>query len=318
MYRCAVLDDYQAVAKRAADWREVEEQVEVVVFHDHEAGLDALAARLADFDILVAMRERTLFNRGLLERLPKLKLLVTTGARNASIDLSAARDRGVIVCGTRSVPSPTPELTFALLLALARNLPAELRSLHDGSWQVSVGTDIAGARLGLIGLGKVGSRVAGFGKAFAMEVTAWSPHLTEARCREAGVAFAGTLDALLGSADFVSIHLVLGAGTRGLIGRRELALMQPTARLINTSRGPIIDEKALIEALRERRIAGAALDVFDIEPLPADHPFRTLDNVLATPHLGYVTERNYAIFYGDAVADIKGWLAGTPLRVIEP
>lgn len=317
MHRCAILDDYQRVALSAADWSRLGGRVETVAFGDHLASPDALAARLADFEIIVAMRERTPFERALFECLPKLKLLVTTGARNASIDLAAARDHGVVVCGTRSVATPTPELTFGLMLALARNLPAETGSLRAGGWQITVGTDLAGAQLGVIGLGRVGSRVATYAKAFDMHVTAWSPNLTQARCEEAGVAFSGTLESLLRTADFVSIHLVLSPSTRGLIGRDELALMKPTARLINTSRGPIVDEAALIDALRARRIAGAALDVFDVEPLAAEHPFRQLDNVLATPHLGYVSERNYACFYGDAVADIEAWLDGTPVRVIE-
>jgi phosphoglycerate dehydrogenase-like enzyme len=316
MLRCAVLDDYQGVALKAADWSRLDGRVETIAFSDRRAP-DELAARLADFEIIIAMRERTPFDRALLERLPRLKLLVTTGARNAAIDLAAARDRDVVVCGTRSAQTPTSELTFALLLALARNLIPETRSLRSGGWQTSVGTDLAGARLGVLGLGKIGLQVAAFAKAFEMDVAAWSPNLTQARCDEAGVAFARGLDDLLIAADFLTIHIVLSQATRGLIGRRELALMKPTARLINTSRGPIVEEAALIEALKQRRIAGAALDVFDIEPLPSDHPFRHLDNVLATPHLGYVSERNYAVFYSDAVADIAAWLDGSPIRVIE-
>jgi phosphoglycerate dehydrogenase-like enzyme len=317
MYRCAILDDYQGAALGAADWSRLDGRVETVAFHDHLADLDAVAGRLSDFDIVVAMRERTPFGRALFERLPNLKLLITTGARNALIDLAAAREHCVIVCGTRSVATPTPELTFALMLALARNLPAETGSLRAGGWQTTVGADLAGSRLGIIGLGRVGSRVAAYAKAFDMQVTAWSRNLTEARCKETGVAFAGTLENLLRAADFVSIHLVLAPSTRGLIGKDELALMKPAARLINTSRGAIVDEAALIESLRARRIAGAALDVFDVEPLPAGHPFRQLDNVLATPHLGYVSERNYACFYGDAVAGIETWLDGAPVRMIE-
>jgi phosphoglycerate dehydrogenase-like enzyme len=318
MHRCAVLDDYQTVSLKSADWSRLDGRVETVVFSDHLADRDALADRLADFDVIVAMRERTPFDRSLIERLPKLKLLITTGARNASIDLTAARRHDVVVCGTRSVPNPTPELTFALLLGIARNLTTEMNSVGSGGWQTSVGVDIAGARLGILGLGRVGSRVASYAKAFDMEVSAWSPNLTEARCRPAGVAFAGTLDNLLRSADFLSIHIVLSPSTRGLIGRRELALMKSTARLINTSRGPIVDEAALIEALKSNRIAGAALDVYDVEPLPADHPFRSASHVLATPHIGYVSERTYAVFYGDAVEDIAAWLDGSLVRVIEP
>jgi phosphoglycerate dehydrogenase-like enzyme len=317
MHRCAILDDYQNVALKLAPWERLAGRVEIEAFSDHLADPDAVAGRLADFDIVVAMRERTPFGRALVERLPKLKLLITTGARNASFDLAAAKAANIVVCGTRSIGSSTAEHTFALILALARNLPAETASVHGGEWQVSLGTDLAAAKLGLIGLGRLGSRVVAIAKAFGMDVAAWSPNLTEERCRGAGVAHAGSLDVLLGESDFVSIHLVLAPATRGLIGARELSLMKPTARLINTSRGPIVDESALIAALAERRIAAAALDVFDLEPLPAGHPFRSLDNVLATPHIGYVTERNYRLFYGDALEDIDAWLAGAPVRVVE-
>jgi phosphoglycerate dehydrogenase-like enzyme len=316
MFRCAILDDYQSVALAAAPWRNIAERVEVTAFRDHLRDPVALAERLSPFDIIVAMRERTPFPRDLLEKLRNLKLLVTTGPRNAAIDVAAAGDLGVTVCGTDSTASPTAELTFALILALARHLPAESASLRSGGWQTTLGVDLAGARLGILGLGRLGARVAAIGIAFGMEVSAWSQNLTEARCREAGVALSENLDALLAAADFVSIHLVLSARTRGLIGARELSLMKPTARLINTSRGPIVDEAALIRLLAERRIAGAALDVFDEEPLPPEHPFRTLDNVLATPHLGYVTARNYANFYGGALEDIEAWLAGAPIRLV--
>lgn len=317
MYRCAILDDYQKAALRLAAWERLAGRVEVVTFDDHVGDFDDLAARLADFEIIVAMRNRTPFDRLLLDRLAKLRLLVTTGARNDGIDLAAARARGVVVCGTASIASPTPELAFALILALARNIGAETAAVRAGGWQVSVGADLAGARLGIIGLGRIGSRVAAIARAFEMEVAAWSRNLTEARCREAGVAFAGTLDDLLRTSDFVSVHLALGPTSRGLIGARELALMKPTAKLVNTARGPIIDEAALVRALTERRIAAAALDVFDREPLPKDHPFRMLDNVVATPHIGYVTERNYAIYFGQALEDVEAWLAGAPVRVIQ-
>jgi phosphoglycerate dehydrogenase-like enzyme len=253
----------------------------------------------------------------LIERLPKLKLLITTGARNASFDLRAAEAQGIVVCGTGSTGMHTAELTFALILALACNLPAETNAMRSNGWQVSLGTDLVGARLGVIGLGRLGSRVAAIARAFEMKVSAWSPNLTPERSRDAGVDHAGSLDALLRASDFVSIHLVLGATTRGLIGEREIALMKPTAKLINTSRGPIVDETALVAALSGRRIAAAALDVYDVEPLPANHPYRSLDNVLATPHIGYVTEANYRTFYGHALEDIEAWLAGAPVRVIK-
>jgi phosphoglycerate dehydrogenase-like enzyme len=317
MYRCAILDDYQNAASKLAPWERLAGQVEVEAFSDHLADAEAVARRLADFDIVVAMRERTPFGRALIERLPKLKLLITTGARNASFDLKAAKAANVVVCGTGSIGLSAAELAFALLMALARNLPDETRAVRSNGWQVSLGVELAGAKLGLVGLGRLGSRVATIAKAFAMNVAAWSPNLTEERSRAAGVEHAASLDALLRDSDFVSIHIVLGPTTGGLIGARELSLMKPTARLINTSRGPIVDEGALVAALTERRIAAAALDVFDVEPLPPDHPFRSLDNVLATPHIGYVTEGNYRIFYGDALEDIEAWLAGTPVRVIE-
>ena len=265
------------------------------------------------------MRERTPFDRALFERLPKLKLLVTTGMRNAAIDMKAAAERGVIVCGTGLSPSPTAELTWGLIQALLRHIPAEYENLkHGGKWQLTVGRELAGARLGIIGLGRLGLRVARVGLAFDMKVSAWSKNLTPERCAEVGVQHAGSLDELLRSSDIVTIHLVLSDRTRGLIGARELGLMKPTALLINTSRGPVVDEAALIAALKERRIAGAGLDVFDHEPLPPGHAFRTLGNVVATPHLGYVTEETYRICYGEAVENIAAWLAGKPIRVIAP
>jgi phosphoglycerate dehydrogenase-like enzyme len=319
MYRCAILDDYQNVALRLAPWESLAGKVEIVVFCDHLSDRDALAERLLDFDIILCMRERTPFDRALFERLPKLKMLITTGARNASIDARAAEEHGTIVCGTGSSGTgPTSELAFALIMALARNFPTETRQMAAGLWQVTLGTDLAGASLGLLGLGRLGSRVAELGKAFGMNVFAWSPNLTEERCKKAGVEYAGSIEALFSKSDFISIHLVLGPTTHGLVGERELALMKPTARLINTSRGPIVDEKALVRALSDRRIAGAALDVYDIEPLPPEHPLRRLDNVLATPHLGYVTEGNYRIFFNGALEDIEAWLAGVPIRVIKP
>ena len=319
MLRCVSLDDYQNVTRTFGDWNKLADKVELQVLTDHIEDRAALVAALADAEIVIAMRERTPFDRALFERLPKLKLLVTTGMKNASIDLKAASERGVTVCGTGLSPSPTAELTWGLIQSLLRHIPAECENLrHGGKWQLTVGRELAGRRLGVIGLGRLGSRVARVGLAFEMKVSAWSKNLTPQRCAEVGVEHAGSLDKLLGASDIVTIHLVLSDRTRGLLGARELSLMKQTALLINTSRGPIVNEKALIDTLRNRKIAGAGLDVFDTEPLQASHPFRSLDNVVATPHLGYVTEETYRICYGEAVEDIATWLAGKPLRVIEP
>jgi phosphoglycerate dehydrogenase-like enzyme len=317
MARVAILDDYQNVARRMADWTSLPAGNEVVVFADHLSGTEAVAKRLADFDAVVAMRERTPFPRALLERLPKLKLLVTTGMRNASIDVAAAIERGITVCGTAGLPYPTAELTWGLILGLFRRIPTEDRATREGRWQVSCGLGLNGKTLGVIGLGGLGSRVAKIGRAFEMDVIAWSQNLTAARATEVGATLV-TKDELLARSDVVSIHLVLGDRTRGLLGARELARMKPTAYLVNTSRGPIVDEAALVEAVRKGTIAGAGLDVYDEEPLALDHPLRNLPNTVITPHLGYVTEEGYKIFYGHALDDVKGWLAGQPVRVLKP
>jgi phosphoglycerate dehydrogenase-like enzyme len=319
MLRCAVLDDYQDAARRFGDWNKLADRVELRVMTDHVDDRAAVAAALADTEIVIAMRERTPFDRALFERLPKLKLLVTTGMKNASIDLKAAVDHGVTVCGTGASPGATAELTWGLIHALMRQIPREFENFRNGGkWQLTVGRELAGRRLGVIGLGRLGSRVARVGLAFEMKVAAWSRNLTRERCAEVGVEHAGSLEDLLRTSDIVSIHVVLSDRTLGLLGARELGLLQPHAILINTSRGPIIDEAALVAALREKRIAGAGLDVFDKEPLPRDHPLRRLDNVVATPHLGYVTEETYRIYYEEAVEDIAAWLAGKPVRVIAP
>jgi len=317
MTRVAILDDYQRVALRMTDWGSLPAGAGVTVFDDHLADLDAVAARLRDFEVVVAMRERTPFPRALLERLPRLKLLVTTGMRNASIDVQAAADRGVVVCGTAGLPYPTAELTWALILALARRVPTEDRATREGRWQVSVGVGLNGKTLGVLGLGTLGSRVARVGKAFEMTVLAWSQNLTAERAAEVGATLVGK-DELLARADVVTIHLVLGARTRGLLGSRELALMKPSAYLVNTSRGPIVEEAALVAALRQGTLAGAGLDVFDEEPLPLDHPFRHLPNIVITPHLGYVTEEGYRIFYSHALEDVQAYLRGDPVRVLRP
>ncbi|HEX2186070.1 MAG TPA: D-2-hydroxyacid dehydrogenase family protein [Chloroflexota bacterium] len=313
--RIAILDDYQGVALQMADWGTLPTGTEVQVFRDHLADEVAVAERLADFEVVVAMRERTPFPRRLLERLPKLRLLVTTGMRNASIDLAAATERGIVVCGTGGVGAATAELTWGLILALLRQIPREDAATRGGAWQVSVGVGLHDKTLGVLGLGNLGSRVATVGRAFGMRVIAWSQNLTAARAAEVGATLVGK-DELLAQADILSIHLVLSERTRGLIGARELALMKPTAYLVNTSRGPIVDEAALIDALRRGAIAGAALDVFDVEPLPAGHPLRSLPNTVITPHLGYVTAETYRVFFGDAVEDIRSFLAGTPVRVL--
>jgi phosphoglycerate dehydrogenase-like enzyme len=317
MARVAILDDYQNVARRMADWASLPAGTEVVVFPDHLSDPGAVAARLADFEAVIAMRERTPFPKALLERLPKLKLLVTTGMRNASIDVAAALERKIVVCGTAGLPYPTAELTWGLILALFRRIPAEDRATREGRWQISCGLGLNGKTLGVVGLGGLGSRVAKIGRAFEMDVITWSQNLTAARASEIGATLV-TKDELLARSDVVSIHLVLGDRTRKLVGARELALMKPTAYLINTSRGPIVDEAALVAALRQGKLAGAGLDVYDEEPLPLDHPLRHLPSTVITPHLGYVTEEGYRIFYGQALEDVKAWLAGEPVRVLRP
>ncbi|MEU3886128.1 D-2-hydroxyacid dehydrogenase family protein [Streptomyces sp. NPDC029041] len=313
--RCAVLDDFQKVATEVADWTEVAEDVEVVAFDRHIEGEDGLAAALAGFDIVVTLRERVPFPGSLIARLPRLKLIVASGMRNSVIDYAAAEAHGVTVCGTASSSTPPVEMTWALLLGLARGLVEENNALRSGGpWQSTVGADLHGRRLGLLGLGKIGSRVARVGLAFGMRVGAWSQNLTRERAGEVGVELASSKEELLADSDFVSVHLALGDRTRGLLGRPELALLKPTAYLINTSRAAIVDQDALLDALHAGRIAGAGVDVFDIEPLPADHPMRTAPRLLATPHLGYVSRSNYATYYGQAVENIRAFLAGAPVR----
>ena len=315
MPRVAILDDYQNVAMNMADWSSLPPGVSVEAFADHLADEDALARRLAPFEIIVAMRERSPFPRSLFERLPNLKLLVTTGMRNAAIDLDAAADSGVVICGTNGLAQPTAELTWGLILALARRIPLEDAATKRGAWQVSVGEGVHGKTLGVMGLGRLGSQVARAGVAFGMNVIAWSQNLAAERAADCGAALVSK-DELLSESDFLTIHLILSRRTRGLVGARELSLMKPSAYLINTSRGPIVDESALIAALRARAIAGAGLDVFDIEPLPPDHPFRSLPNTVITPHMGYVTAETYRVFYRDAVEDIRAYLAGKPIRAL--
>ncbi|MDX5565887.1 D-2-hydroxyacid dehydrogenase family protein [Streptomyces sp. ID05-04B] len=316
-FRCAVLDDFQNAARTAADWSVPGEEVEIVPFTEHFGDEDELAAALAGFDCVVTLRERVAFPASLLDRLPRLRLLIASGMRNSVIDFPAARANGVTVCGTESSSTPPVELTWALLLGLARGLVQESTALREGGpWQSTVGADLHGRRLGLLGLGKIGGLVARVGLAFGMEVSAWSQNLTEERAREVGVRPAASKEELLSESDFVSVHLALGERTRGLLGPAELALLKPTAYLVNTSRAAIVDQEALLTALREGRIAGAGVDVYDVEPLPAGHPMRTAPRLLATPHLGYVSRANYERYYGQAAEDIRAYLAGSPVRVL--
>jgi phosphoglycerate dehydrogenase-like enzyme len=315
--QCAVLDDYQNAALALADWAALAEQVEVKAFRQHFDREDELVGAIRECQIVVIMRERTPFGGSLFARLPNLKLLITSGMRNAAIDLAAAAARGVVVCGTKSSSEPPTELTWALILGLARNIVQESNALRSGGpWQSTVGADLHGKQLGLLGLGKIGSRMAKIGAAFGMNVVAWSRNLTREQAEAAGARLAASKEELLETSDFVSIHLVLGERTRGLIGAAELARMRPTAYLINTSRAAIVDQTALVEALRAGRIAGAGLDVFDTEPLPANDVLRTLPNVLATPHLGYVSRNNYSAYFQEAVEDIRAFLAGAPIRTL--
>jgi len=307
--RIAILDDYQNVALSMADWSALDGRATVTVFNDHLESTDAVVARLQPFEIVCVMRERTPMTRAIIERLPKLRVIASTGLRNASIDLEAAAERGVQTLNTGYSSAPTIEMTWALILASSRNLIEENSALRSGGWQRHVGDELAGRTLGLLGLGNIGREVARIGKAFGMTVIAWSQNLTAEQAADAG-AVKVPKDDLFRRADIVSIHLVLSDRTRGLVGAAEFALMKPTARLVNTSRGPIVVEADLLDALKSGKIAGAAIDVFDQEPLPLDHPFRSLPNLLATPHIGYVSRNLYGRFYQDTVSNIIRWLDG--------
>jgi len=316
-YRCAILDDYQNVALTATDWSKVAGDLDIKVFNEHLGGADNLVKALQGFAIVCAMRERTGFPRAVIEQLKDLKLLITTGLRNASIDVAAAKERGVVVCGTPAVGSPTSGIAIGHMLELTRRIGYENARMKAGvPWQSTIGVDLEGLTLGVLGLGKLGTRTANIANAFGMKVIAWSQNLTPEKCREAGVGYVSKED-LFRQADFITIHVVLSQRTRGLVGAKELALMKPSAYIVNTSRGPIIDEAALLAALREKKIAGAGLDVFDVEPLPTDHPLRKLDNVVLTPHLGYVAMQNYRAYFGGVVDDIRAFLDGKPVRVLE-
>ncbi len=312
--KIAILDDYQEVALGFGDWDSLGADIEV--FTEPFADPAEVVARLRGFDVVVAMRERTRFPAEVLDRLPTLELLVSTGHRNAAIDVAAARRNGVVVCSTGYIAAPAAEHTWALILAAARNVPEESRNMREGGWQTTVGTILAGKTLGLLGLGRLGAGAAKIGQAFGMETIAWSQNLTQEKAGPHGVT-AVSKDELFARADVLSVHLVLSDRSRGLVGAPELAAMKPTAILVNTSRGPIVDEAALVDALRRKEIAVAALDVYDVEPLPSQHPLRTLDNVVLTPHIGYVTRETYEIFYRDAVEDIAAFQAGSPVRVME-
>jgi phosphoglycerate dehydrogenase-like enzyme len=311
----AVLDDYQGIALEMADWSILGPGVAVTVFRDRLVSEDMLVSNLAGYEIVAAMRERTPFPRSVFDRLPDLRLLVTTGPRNRSIDLAAAAEHGVLVCSTEGLYEPTAELTWALLLALTRNIPTEVDNLRNGRWQTTIGTIVHGKTLGIVGLGTIGTQVARVAQAFGMTVIAWSQNLTDERAMQVGATRVDKAE-LFRMADIVTVHLVLSERTLGLVGRRELALLKPSAYLINTSRGPIVDQEALADMLERGEIAGAALDVFDIEPLPLDHRLRRLPRAILTPHIGYVTHEEYRLFYSQIVEDIAAYLSGQPIRVL--
>ena len=315
--RCAILDDYQNVALKLADWSQLNDDNDITVFDQPFASSKIAISALQDFAIICAMRERTAFNRAVIEALPNLKLLLTSGMRNAAIDVAAANERGVVVCGTGASGNATVGLTLGLMLELTRKIGFENARMHAGEpWQITLGDDVEGKTLGIVGLGKLGSKVAAVAKALGMSVIAWSTNLTPEQCAAAGVAYASK-EELFSKADVITIHLVLSDRSRGLIGAADLARMKPTSYLINAARGPIVDEAALLDVLQKKKIAGAGLDTYSVEPLPRDHPLRALDNVVLTPHLGYVTEQNYSRYYGDMVEGIAAWLKGAPVRVLE-
>jgi phosphoglycerate dehydrogenase-like enzyme len=314
--RIALLDDYQSVALSSADWKSLPSDCEVVAFADHVRDVDQLVLRLSPFDAICPMRERTIFTRAILERLPRLKLILATGGRNtATVDLAAARELGITVCETRSYPPPTVELTWWLLLSLFRRGTLEHASVRHGGWQLGIGDSLWEKTLGIVGLGKLGGPVAQVARAFGMRVIAWSTNLTAERAQAQGV-IAVSKEELFSTADAITIHMPLSDRSCGLIGAADLARMKTTAFLVNTSRAPLVDQQALLDAVRMQRIAGLGVDVFEEEPLPAAHPYRHLPNVVATPHIGYVTRESYAVYLGDCVANASAYLQGKPTRVI--
>jgi phosphoglycerate dehydrogenase-like enzyme len=314
--RCAILDDYLNLSLKVADWSKVEDRVDITVFNQPFASQENAISALRDFEIILAMRERTPFPRAMFDALPKLKLLITSGMRNASIDMAAAKDKQVVLCGTSWPRDPTAALTMGMILELTRNIGRENARMHAGEYlQKHVGIEIDGKTLGVVGLGKLGAKVSAMAKMFGMNVIAWSPNLTPERCKEVGVGYA-TKEQLFATADVITIHVVLSQRSRGMVGREDLARMKPTAYLVNTSRGPIVDEAALLDILQQRKIAGAGIDVFSVEPLPIDHPFRKLDNMVLTPHLGYVSKDAFEAHYSQMVENIEAWLKGEPKRTI--
>lgn len=312
--RIAVLDDWQSVAENVVDWTVLKPIGEVSFLHDYPADTATLVARLKDFSVICVMRERTTFDDALLSQLPNLKLLVTGGMRNAALDLKAAARLGITVAGTESYKYAAPELTWALIMAVTRNIVDEANSLRAGQWQTGIGSDLYGKTLGIVGLGSIGQKIARYALAFDMKVIAWSENLTAERAAEHRVTYVSK-QALFEQSDVISVNLVLSDRSRGLVDAESLNRMKPTAYLVNTARGPIVDEDALIDVLKQKKIAGAALDVYSVEPLPGDHPFRSLPNLLATPHVGYVTENNYRMFFSQMIEDIQAWHAGAPIRV---
>ena len=314
--RLAILDDYQGVARALGPWDRLPADLRIEVFRDTLTDPDALAERLRPFDALVIMRERTPFPRALLERLPDLRLLVTTGMRNRSVDLAACAEKGVTVCGTPGFGNPTVDLTWGLILSVLRRIPEQERALREGRWQPApLGNTVEGKTLGVLGLGNLGTKVARVGAAFGMRVVAWSPNLTEERAAAAGAQRVDKA-ALMAEADVLTLHLVLSERSRGIVGAEDIARMKRGAVVVNTSRGPLIDQPALIATLREGRIAGAGIDVYDQEPLPPDHPILSAPNTVLTPHLGYVTEENYRVYFQGAVEAVEGYLKGSPVRVL--
>lgn len=314
--RCAILDDYQNVALKFADWSPLQNQIDITVFDKPFVSSGEAVRALKDFQIVCAMRERTPFSREVLTALPNLKLLLTSGMRNAAFDMDAAKERGITVCGTGGAGNATVGITIGLMLELTRKIGFENARMHAGElWQTTMGQDVEGMTLGIVGLGKLGTKVASVAKALGMKVIAWSQNLTPEACAAAGVSYASK-DELFATADIVTIHVILSRRTRGLVTRADLERMKPTSYLVNAARGPIVDETALLDALQRKAIAGAGLDTFSQEPLPLDHPLRKLDNVVLTPHLGYVTENNYRKYYGDMVEDIAAWLKGAPVRMM--
>ena len=312
--RCAIPDDYFKISMNFADWSRITDRVDLTVFEKPFKSEDEAAAALKDFEIILAMRERTAFPRAMFDRLPNLKLMITAGMRNAAIDFEAAKDHNVVLCGTSFARDPTAPLTMGLILELTRKIGRESARMHAGEpWQINMGMEIEGRTLGVIGLGKLGAKVAKLAQAFGMKVIAWSPNLTPEKCAEAGVSYASK-EELFENADVITVHVVLGPRSRGLVGKEDLLRMKPTAYIVNTARGPIIDEAALLEVLQQKKIAGAGIDGFSVEPLPVDHPFRKLDNMVITPHLGYSTEEVFRGHYVQMVEGIDAWLKGEPVR----